>query len=211
MQRFIEITGDEREYFFGMAWKYCEPVYVEGYMWHKHETNTGLTIYTDPQERAKENFHLRKFYKLVSLPDPEDDLDDDYLNDLNFDTKEKDMLYTWKDDNGNDLFGTLLATNSNGDFVMEVKGAGSVIAVATDKVEVVHPYTVSVRFVGGNMGEEYSCLAPKDKYKVGDLLVVNAPSGPALVFVGEVDTKSSHATKDLPVIGKVSVDTSVVN
>jgi len=26
MQRFIEITGDEREYFFGMAWKYCEPV-----------------------------------------------------------------------------------------------------------------------------------------------------------------------------------------
>jgi len=40
---------------------------------------------------------------------------------------------------------------------------------------------------------------------------VNAPSGPALVFVGEVDTKSSHATKDLPVIGKVSVDTSVVN
>ena len=117
-------------------------------------------------------------------------------------------LYTWKDENGLDVFGHYLATNSDGKKVMEVKGTGSVVVLHKDAVQEVFPYTVTVKFLGGD-GHEYSYLAAKDKFAVNDLLLVDAAYGLALAVITDIDTKSAAATKELNVVGKVIVDKDV--
>lgn len=93
-------------------------------------------------------------------------------------------------------FGTLLTTNSQGDLVLEMKGAaGAVEVFNTKSVTVVTPYTFGVKF--GGTGQEYSYLGKEGDVELGDLLVLDeSPRGELNVAkVTGVNTKSSNATK----------------
>lgn len=101
-------------------------------------------------------------------------------------------LYQTKEDPPR--FGTLLATNSAGLSVLEMKGTGEVLTFRPDAIEVVHPYTVDVVFLDGGNGP-YSFLSQKGDVKVGDLLVLDGYE--SVARVKRVDTKSPKATKHL--------------
>ena len=90
-------------------------------------------------------------------------------------------------------FGTLLATNSAGLFVLEMKGSGEVLTFKKNEVEEVKPYTVRVSF--GDGGKNYDFLSRKGDVEVGDLLMINGYANIAQVMA--VDTKSDGATKNL--------------
>jgi hypothetical protein len=93
-------------------------------------------------------------------------------------------------------FGTLLTTNSQGDLVLEMKGAaGAVEVFKANEVTVVTPFTFGVKF--GGIGQEYSYLGKEGEVEVGDLLVLDeSPRGELNVAkVTGVNTKSSNATK----------------
>lgn len=102
---------------------------------------------------------------------------------------------------GQVLYGTKLAVNSKGQWVMEVKGTGEILAVNPSAVEEVLPHTIGVRFDA--KGIVYHYLAEASKYKVGDLFVMDAPDGRAIVQVVEVDSKSTHATKQFTPLAKL--------
>lgn len=90
-------------------------------------------------------------------------------------------------------FGTLLATNSAGLYVMEMKGTGEVLTFAKTEVEEVKPYTVRIRF--SNSNSEYDYLSRKGDVDKGDVIIVSGSVDFAQVVA--VDTKSDRATKDL--------------
>lgn len=112
-------------------------------------------------------------------------------------------LYEIKEEGMPTQYGSLLAINSSGKMVMEIKSTGEVIAVDPSSVEEVLPYTISVSF---GKGQLYHYLAPKGVYKVGDVCVLDAPLGRGIVNVVDVDTKSKSATvefKPLIKLGKI--------
>ena len=69
-------------------------------------------------------------------------------------------------------FGTFLAKNSAGQFVLEMKGSTNVEAFDQDKLEEVKPYTISLKLANE---KEVSIEASKDKVKEGDVLLVTPP------------------------------------
>ena len=99
------------------------------------------------------------------------------------------------------LYGHKLATNSQGQWVMEIKGTGDVIAVDKATVQEVLPYTIAVQFETGK--QTYSYLAEAGKYQIGDFYIVDVPSGRAIVQVTGTDTKSAAATKQFTPIAKL--------
>lgn len=99
------------------------------------------------------------------------------------------------------LYGTKLAVNSAGKWVMEIKGTGEVISVDKILVEEVMPYTIGVQFETNKMVYHY--ISEKGKYEVGDLCVLDAPMGRAIVNVVSVDTKSQSATKQFNPLAKL--------
>jgi uncharacterized protein YodC (DUF2158 family) len=102
-------------------------------------------------------------------------------------------------------FGTHIGTNSQGQWIMEVKGTGQIVAINKDDVEEVLPYSIGVRY--SNNGITYHYLADKDKFDVGFYLVKDASdSGWQIARVVEVDTKSKKATVEFKPIGKLAVD-----
>ena len=114
-------------------------------------------------------------------------------------------LYTWHHDV--DLYGHYLATNSQGEWVMEVKGSGQIMAVAKDRVQEVLPYTIGVQF--GDSKTTYHYLADKDKFDVGFYLVrSDLNNNWQIAKVTSVDTKSAKATKEFSdiAIGKMAID-----
>ena len=118
-------------------------------------------------------------------------------------TKEQDMpTKLYEISRGTEtLYGHKLATNSQGQWVMEIKGSGDVIAVDKDTVQEVLPYTIAVQFETGKM--TYSYLAEAGKYKIGEFFILDAPSGRAIVQVTGVDTKSNAATKQFTPLAKL--------
>lgn len=102
---------------------------------------------------------------------------------------------------GQTLYGHKLAVNSQGQWVMEVKGTGAVLAVDKKDVEEVLPHTIGVQF--DSTKQTYSYLAEAGKYKVGEFYILDAPMGRAIVQVTAVDTKSSHATKQFTPLAKI--------
>lgn len=92
---------------------------------------------------------------------------------------------------GDALFGTLLARNSAGRLVLEIKGTGQVRDFAPDEVEVVRPYTVRVRNV--TTGQQVHRTAAKGSVVVGDVLL----HGGALYEVEAIDTKSGKPSGTL--------------
>ena len=118
-------------------------------------------------------------------------------------TKEQDMTTKlYEISHGTEtLYGHKLATNSQGQWVMEIKGSGDVIAVDKANVQEVLPYTIGVQFETGKM--IYSYLADAGKFKEGEFYILDAPHGRAIVQVVEVDTKSAGATKQFTPLAKL--------
>lgn len=98
-------------------------------------------------------------------------------------------------------YGHKLAVNSQGQWVMEVKGTGAVIAVDKGAVEEVLPHTIGVQFESNKQTHSY--LADAGEYKVGEFYILDAPMGRATVQVVEVDTKSIGATKQFTPLAKI--------
>ena len=90
-------------------------------------------------------------------------------------------------------FGIMLATNSAGLLVMEMKGTGEVLTFAKSEVEEVKPYTVRIKFQDSST--EYEYLSRKGDVEKGDMVILNGNGHIAKVIA--VDTKSDKATKDL--------------
>lgn len=101
-------------------------------------------------------------------------------------TEEMTKLYQTK--NGA-KFGTLLARNSAGRMVLEMKGSGEVETFAAEEVEEVRPYTVQVTScgddsIGGKSRVHFEAV--KDSVSVGDLILT--PQG-RILRICEIDTK----------------------
>lgn len=90
-------------------------------------------------------------------------------------------------------FGTLLATNSAGLYVLEMKGTGEVLTFGKKDVEEVKPYTVRVQFVSGS--GDYDFLSRKGDVEVGELLLIKGYDDMARVKA--IDTKSDKARVEL--------------
>lgn len=90
---------------------------------------------------------------------------------------------------GDTSYGHYLATNSQGQWVMEVKGSGAILTVSKENVQEVLPYTVGVKYLGSD--KVYNYFANKDQFEVG-LYLLNG----SLVWLSELDTKSKLATKE---------------
>lgn len=112
-------------------------------------------------------------------------------------------LYQFPSATGEDLYGHYLATNSQGSWIMEVKGSGTILAVDKAKVVEVLPYSLGVQYCAG--GTVYNYLAEKDKFTLGFYLYETS-SGWQVVRVVKLDTKSNKATKEFTPIGKLPVD-----
>jgi hypothetical protein len=87
------------------------------------------------------------------------------------------------------LYGSKLAVNSAGLWVMEVKGTGEIITAKAYNVSEVVPYSVGVTFTGE--GTLYHYLANVGDFAVGDAIVLNH----SIATVMKVNCKSKNATK----------------
>jgi len=114
-------------------------------------------------------------------------------------------LYEIKDDIGNLSYGHKLARDSSGKWVMEIKGRGDIVAVEPSKIKEVLPYTIDVSF--SNTGQNYSYISEAGFASVGDLFVIDAPSGREIVRVEGVNTEKKSATKEFKPLGKLLLDT----
>jgi len=142
--------------------------------------------------------YLNSDYKLFNRPETHFTL-------VKKETKMTDTakLYQFPSAAGEDLYGHYLATNSQGSWIMEVKGSGAILAVDKTKVAEVLPYSIGVQFSAG--GTVYNYLAEKDKFTLG-FYMHEISSGWQIVQVVKLDTKSSKATKEFSPIGKLPVD-----
>ncbi len=106
-------------------------------------------------------------------------------------TEMKNKLYQTKE--STPRFGILLAVNSQGKLVLEMKGSGDVIAFEKAEVEVVTPYTFAVRFPSNNI--EYHYLGTDGEVEVGDMVMLDSsPVGKFEVArVTAVNTRSDTA------------------
>lgn len=104
--------------------------------------------------------------------------------------KMKGKLFQTKDGR----FGIGLAVNSQGEYVLEMKGTGDLERFKKSELEVVMPFTFSVQFNG--VGTEYSYLGKEGSVQVGDLLLkTDGTKGITIAKVTAVNTKSEKATK----------------
>lgn len=108
-------------------------------------------------------------------------------------TEKKEMTKLYQTKEVNPRFGTLLAFNSAGQAVLEMRPSGEIMTFSSSDIEVVRPYTVDVRFAGETT--TYSYLSKPGAVKVGDVILID--NGAKMVFVKAIDTKSDKATKAL--------------
>jgi len=96
-------------------------------------------------------------------------------------------------------YGHVLAINSAGKLVVEIKGSGEVIAVDPKQVQEVLPYTVGVKFTTSSGATTYHYLDEKRQLKPGDFLVMESAlsQGLCIAMCTAVDTKSKTATKEI--------------
>jgi len=97
---------------------------------------------------------------------------------------------------GHELYGTQIATNSEGKIVLEMKGTSEVKAYEKSELEEVMPYTVGVKFIDG--GQNYHFETDKGNVSEGDLIVrLDDGHYGKVAEVVSLDTKSKAATKRL--------------
>lgn len=94
-----------------------------------------------------------------------------------------DSLYEFEY-NGKTTYGTFLTVNSRGEAVIEVKGSGEVISISQDLIKEVVPLTASVTFWGQK--QQYTYMIKEGQVKEGQIIVMESPSGPAIVTVQSV-------------------------
>ena len=99
----------------------------------------------------------------------------------------KEQLFTWSDKDGQH-YGTYLATNSSGQYVIEVKQTGQIVTMHPDYLEEVVPWTFSAK----NGSTEKHFTGP-DTIKKGEVLL--QPKTTKFWVVTGVDTKNKTATK----------------
>jgi hypothetical protein len=106
-------------------------------------------------------------------------------------TEMKNKLYQTKE--AAPRFGILLAVNSQGKLVLEMKGTNEVLAFDKDEVEVVTPFTFAVKFPSNNT--EYHYLGKDGEVAVGDMLMLDSsPVGKfEIARVTAVNTRSEVA------------------
>lgn len=83
-------------------------------------------------------------------------------------------------------FGTKLAVNTSGKYVLEMKGSGEVLVFDKNDVEEVRPYTVQATYPGS--GKTGSFVAVKGSVDKGDLIIL---SNGTLIKITALDTKSN--------------------
>lgn len=107
----------------------------------------------------------------------------------------KGKLFQIKEDTAR--FGIGLAINSAGKYVLEMKGTGDLEAFDKKDIDVVMPFTFSVKFSTGD--QEYQYLGKEGTVEVGDLLLsLNSQhknGGISIAQVVNVNTKSDKAGK----------------
>lgn len=117
----------------------------------------------------------------------------DYFYEQSNQSKENTMAKLYSiDTDGVISYGSKLATDSSGNWVMEVKGTNEVVSVHRDKVTEVLPYSVGVTFNTG--AQVYSYLARVGDWSVGDIVVVSGSVNP-FATITAIDTKSPAANK----------------
>lgn len=89
-------------------------------------------------------------------------------------------------------YGHILATNSAGKFVMELRGSDEMITIEKNMVEAVMPYTVDVKFIGASKDEPYSFFSNAGDLAAGDLIYM--PKYNYFGYVMKVDTRQEKAT-----------------
>ena len=99
----------------------------------------------------------------------------------------KEQLFTWSDGIGQH-YGTYLATNSCGQYVIEEKQTGNIVTMHPDYLEEVIPWTFSAK----NGSTEKHFTGP-DTIKKGEVLL--QPKTTKFWVVTDVDTKNKTATK----------------
>ena len=99
----------------------------------------------------------------------------------------KQQLFTWSDGIGQH-YGTYLATNSCGQYVIEEKQTGNIVTMHPDYLEEVIPWTFSAK----NGSTEKHFTGP-DTIKKGEVLL--QPKTTKFWVVTDVDTKNKTATK----------------
>ena len=78
------------------------------------------------------------------------------------------QLFTWTDNNGQH-YGTYLATNSTGQYVIEEKQTGNIFALNDDELEEVVPWTFSATFDG--LKDKH--FTGPNTIKKGDVLILS--------------------------------------
>ena len=99
----------------------------------------------------------------------------------------KEQLFTWSDKDGQH-YGTYLATNSSGQYVIEVKQTGHIVTMHPDYLEEVVPWTFSAK--NGNIEKHFTA---SDTVKKGEVLL--QPKTNKFWVVTAVNTKNKTATK----------------
>ena len=101
-------------------------------------------------------------------------------------------------------YGHKLAINSQGQWVMEVKGTGRFIAVDKASVQEVLPHTIGVQFDSNKTVYHY--LAEAGKYNKGDFYIFDVSYGRSIVQIVEVDSKSKSATVEFKPLAKIKTE-----
>jgi hypothetical protein len=98
-------------------------------------------------------------------------------------------LYSFTE-NGEELFGTHVGTNSQNMYILEVKGHDTYFIKDPKELEEVLPYTFSVKIDG----REVHYQGQPDKIKKGDYLLISTGNNvPCIGVVTAVDTKNKTA------------------
>lgn len=103
----------------------------------------------------------------------------------------KEQLYTWNDPQNTAVYGTKLAMNSAGEYVLEIKGTGQVVTMDPQLLTEVIPYT----FMAKNGSTEKHFIGTEGKVSVGDTLIQTSAATLKIWVVKETDTKNKTAVK----------------
>jgi len=110
----------------------------------------------------------------------------------------KEQLYTWTDQNkiatsthDNVVYGTKLAMNSAGEYVLEIKGTGQIVTMNPQLLTEVIPYT----FMAKSGSTEKHFIGTEGKVSVGDTLIQTSSATLKIWAVKETNTKNKTAVK----------------
>ena len=102
----------------------------------------------------------------------------------------KEQLYTWTDQS-NAVYGTKLAMNSAGEYVLEIKGTGQIVTMDPQLLTEVIPYT----FMAKSGSTEKHFIGTEGNVSVNDTLIQTSSATLKIWVVKEIDTKNKTAVK----------------